>query len=128
LATVARVLRSGASRHRSAEAEPMKRADALRQGLPEYRTGKVCKNGHAGVRRTSTGQCIRCEQMRQGPCRTTADEQKAHNAALAAKRREQYGPPLRCFLVGLAATMEGSEAKARSDYLNRKIREAAGMD
>jgi hypothetical protein len=24
--------------------------------------------------------------------------------------------------------MEGSEAKARSDYLNRKIREAAGMD
>jgi hypothetical protein len=77
LATVARVLRSGASRHRSAEAEPMKRAGALRQG---------------------------------------------------AKRREQYGPPLRCFLVGLAATMEGSEAKARSDYLNRKIREAAGMD
>jgi hypothetical protein len=76
LATAARVLHFAASYRRSAEAEPMKRAGALRQG---------------------------------------------------AKRREQYGPPLRCFLVGLAATMEGSEAKARSDYLNRKIREGAGM-
>ena len=43
------------------------RAEAKRQGLPRYFTGKPCKHGHISERATHNGLCLECkrEQARE---------------------------------------------------------------
>lgn len=54
------------------------RANAQAQGLKFYCTGKPCKNGNVGLRRTSMGACV-CET-----CHTL------RNAASSARQMERY--------------------------------------
>lgn len=41
------------------------REQALAEGLDSYWPGHICSNGHAYLRRTATGACIKCEEMHQ---------------------------------------------------------------
>jgi hypothetical protein len=38
----------------------MERSTALQMGLPQYETGRPCKNGHVDARYTSSGACVVC--------------------------------------------------------------------
>lgn len=43
------------------------RSEAMALCQPFYWTGKPCEHGHTTFRRTSTGECIRCESYNPKP-------------------------------------------------------------
>jgi len=44
----------------------MERSDAIKAGMPVYRTGRPCRRGHVAFRYTSTGACIDCMREDRG--------------------------------------------------------------
>jgi hypothetical protein len=43
--------------------EIITRREARDRGLAKYMTGKPCKHGHVGERRTDTGNCVECQRL-----------------------------------------------------------------
>lgn len=57
----------------------MKRSEALQQGLPKYRTGKRCKNGHDSERYTLSGVCVQCVADQKAREREIFEQRRAEN-------------------------------------------------
>ena len=60
-------------------------ADAIAMGFTVYRTGKPCKRGHTGWRRTATTQCIDCwNELQQARYQRSVEEARHHRKKVAA--------------------------------------------
>lgn len=57
----------------------MKRSEALRQGLPKYRTGRPCKHGHDSERYTLSGVCVQCVADQKSREREIFEQSRAEN-------------------------------------------------
>ena len=108
------------------------RREALRRGLTRYFTGKPCKRGHIAER--VGGHCVQCEAIhsKRRKRKPLNGEQRRRASELAAQRRREVlgteAPRRRLFELGLTIVMDSKEARERSEYLNRKIRTATGLD
>lgn len=52
------------------------RAEAKKQGLPRYFTGKPCKHGHVSERATHNGLCLECKREQSRESYASASEKK----------------------------------------------------
>lgn len=48
-------------KHRTSSLNPA-RAKAIKLGATTYKSGKPCKRGHSGLRRTINGECVHCHR------------------------------------------------------------------
>ncbi len=64
--------------------EIITRKDAVALRLVRYFTGKPCKHGHVGERRTDTGNCIECQWLAQ-----QTPERKAANILYTRRLRAE---------------------------------------
>lgn len=60
---------------------PRTRLAAKNTGQPRYFTGKPCKHGHVGARKTASGHCVECDRLR------SASDGRAMRAANPEKVR-----------------------------------------
>lgn len=88
------IIRALISREPYAKLRTMKiitRAEALKEKLPSYFTGKSCKNGHVAERRTVGGNCSVCHnQWRESKKAEDPERFKLYNQNYYRKHRSKY--------------------------------------
>lgn len=68
---------------------PKERAEAMRNGLTRYYTGKPCPQGHLSERSTSNGNCMECAKARSSKrWHANADENRRKSRQRYADNRE----------------------------------------
>lgn len=76
------------------------RQEAMRLGLPHYRTGRLCKHGHDSPRETANGHCLACFREAAQRARDAAPKRERKIKArpvkipkLKAPRKKRVMPP-----------------------------------
>ena len=117
---------------------PKTRQEAFNSGSRFYFTEKPCKHSHVSIRRTADGKCLDCQKMRD------SSPEYRERARLASKRyhrenREQVLVSMRKrnkryyaknseSIKAAAAKYQSENAKARTDYKRKWVRERAKAD
>jgi hypothetical protein len=111
------------------------RLAALDAGEDRFLMQYPCKNGHVAPRYVSNGQCIQCRGgalSPRKPKKSAQDIVQSHrrNELQAQERREALGGTRdrHHALRGLGTAMGSDDARRRSEYIDKKIRNASGLE
>ena len=118
------------------------RIAAIVAGERRFDIGAPCVNGHHSPRSVANGHCIECDRLFDAARRKAvrkpkpktgfqnSERNRRRNELAAQERRKilddrayQKTRAVRRALLGFGQVMQSAEARARSDYLNQKLRQ-----